>query len=137
MRLKHLICVREDKNIAICHIFEINNITLKKEDTKMELVNNGIETKIYEIRGLKVMLDSDLAKLYDVETKRINEAVKNNPAKFPDDFMFELSKDEEEILRSKFSTFKENLKSRKYSSKVFTEQGVYMLATILKRQIKI
>ena len=73
-----------------------------------------IEDMIYEIRGKQVMLDSDLAKLYGVETKRINEAVKNNIDKFPDDFYFELTKEDDEFLRSKFSTFKESLKNRKY-----------------------
>ena len=81
------------------------------------------------------MLDNELAELYGVETKRINEAVKNNPNKFPDDFYFELTEIEEKSLRSKFSTLK-NSKNRgqhkKHSTKVFTEQGVYMLATILK-----
>lgn len=59
-----------------------------------------IQSRIYEIRNLKVMLDSDLAKLYEVETKRINEAVKNNLDKFPEDFYFELTFEESEILRS-------------------------------------
>ena len=63
-----------------------------------------IQSRIYEIRNLKVMLDSDLAKLYEVETKRINEAVKNNPDKFPEDFYFELTEEEFENLRSKIST---------------------------------
>ena len=94
-----------------------------------------IQNKIFTIRGEQVMLDSDLATLYGVETKRINEAVRNNIEKFPSDFYFELSKQEDEFLRSKISTFKENLKNRKYASKVFTEQGVYMLATILKSKI--
>jgi len=97
------------------------------------LQKENINDKIFEIRGLKVMLDSDLANLYQVETKRINEAVKNNGDKFPSDFIFELTKDEFEILRSKFST--SNYGGRRYSPKVFTEQGVYMLATILKSKI--
>ena len=94
-----------------------------------------IQSSIYEIRNLKVMLDSDLAKLYQVETKRINEAVKNNSDKFPEDFYFELIEEESEILRSKFSTFKDSLNNRKYNAKVFTEQGVYMLATVLKSKV--
>lgn len=94
-----------------------------------------IHDKIYDLRGLKVMLDSDLATLYEVETKRINEAVKNNLEKLPEDFYFELTKEETEILRSKFSTFKNSLNNRKYNPKVFTEQGVYMLATILKSKV--
>ncbi len=92
-----------------------------------------IQSRIYEIRNLKVMLDSDLAKLYEVETKRINEAVKNNPEKFPEDFYFELSEKEFEILRSKFSTTK--FSKTRTLPKVFTEQGVYMLATVLKSKI--
>ncbi|WP_419769911.1 MAG: ORF6N domain-containing protein [Candidatus Marinarcus sp.] len=92
-----------------------------------------IQSRIYEIRNLKVMLDSDLAKLYEVETKRINEAVKNNPEKFPEDFYFELSEKEFEILRSKISTTK--FSKTRTLPKVFTEQGVYMLATVLKSKI--
>ena len=65
-----------------------------------------VQTKIYSIRGHQVMLDSDIAEIYAVETKRINEAVNNNPEKFPDDFYFELIPDEQAFLRSKFSTLK-------------------------------
>lgn len=92
-----------------------------------------IENLIYEIRGKQVMLDSDLAKLYKVETKRINEAVKNNPDKFPERFSFYITFEEYKNLRSKFSTF--GLKERKYVPRVFTEQGVAMLATILKSKV--
>ncbi len=93
-----------------------------------------IHTKIYHIRDTKIMIDSDIAELYGVETKRINEAVKNNPDKFPDDFWFVLDDEEEKSLRSKISTLENRGKGehRKYQTKVFTEQGVYMLATILK-----
>ena len=66
--------------------------------------NTKIENMIYEIRGKQVMLDSDLAYLYNVETKRINEAVRNNPNKFPERFSFELSNEEFRNLRSKIST---------------------------------
>ena len=97
------------------------------------MINANIETKIYDIRGQKVMLDSDLAKLYEVETKRINEAVKNNVDKFPYDFYFELTEEEFMNLRSKFSTT--NFSMTRTLPKVFTEQGVYMLATILKSKI--
>ena len=79
------------------------------------------------------MLDSDLAQLYGVETKRINEAVKNNPDKFLDDFYFEATDDELENLRSKFST--SSWGGNRYSPKLFTEQGIYMLATILKSKV--
>ena len=89
-----------------------------------------IEDKIYTIRSTNVMLDRDLALLYGVETKRINEAVKNNLDKFPKDFMFELNDNEYENLKSKFST--SSWGGRRTKPKFFTEQGVYMLATILK-----
>jgi len=76
------------------------------------------------------MIDRDLAELYGVETKRINEAVRNNVDKFPNDFYFELSEDEFTDLRTKISTA--NFSKTRVSPKVFTEQGVYMLATVLK-----
>ena len=94
----------------------------------------SIEEMIYEIDEKEVMLDSELAKLYNVETKRINEAVRNNPEKFPKRFSWKLSIDETvNISRSKISTLKiRRGLNIKYGSRVFTEQGVYMLATILK-----
>ena len=92
-----------------------------------------IEDYIYEIRGKHVMLDSDLAELYDVETKRINEAVKNNIEKFPERFSWVLTDEEYLELRSKFSTANEkNANMKRFNPRVFTEQGVAMLATILK-----
>jgi len=99
--------------------------------TPQDLIDNqAIQEKIYTIRNIQVMIDRDLAELYDVETKRINEAVKNNQDKFPEDFFFELSDEEFDTLRSKFSTAK--FAKTRINPKVFTEQGVYMLATILK-----
>jgi len=94
---------------------------------------NIIKDKIYTIRNMQVMLDRDLAELYCVETKRINEAVKNNKDKFMDDFYFELNNLEFEYLRSKISTTS-FIKTRT-NPKVFTEQGIYMLATILKSKV--
>ena len=96
-----------------------------------EIIENEfkIENMIYEIRGKQVMLDSDLAKLYNVETKRINEAVKNNPDKFPERYILRISEHEYYSLKSKITTSKGG--SRKGHT-AFTEQGVYMLATILK-----
>ena len=94
--------------------------------------NIKIENLIYEIRGKQVMLDSDLAKLYGVETKRINEAVKNNIEKFPERYCFRITEKEYSSLKSKISTSKGG--SRKGHT-VFTEQGVYMLATILKSRV--
>ena len=96
-------------------------------------INLDIKSKIYTIRENQVMLDRDLAELYGVETKRINEAVKNNTDKFPNDFYFELSDIELNNLRSKISTA--NFSKIRTNPKVFTEQGVYMLATILKSKV--
>ena len=106
------------------------NEIIEKEDIK-------IEDMIYEIRGVQVMLDSDLAKMYQVETKRINEAVKNNPDKFPKRFSWVLTNEEIKELRSKISTLeiKGQGKYSKYAPRVFTEQGIYMLATILKSKV--
>ncbi len=98
---------------------------------------NKIGNMIYEIRGREVMLDSDLAKLYGVETKRINEAVRRNKNKFPERFCFRLTEHEILIIsRSQIATLK-NVRGqhRKYLPTVFTEQGIYMLATILKSKI--
>ena len=93
-----------------------------------------IEDMIYDIRGKQVMFDSDLAILYHVETKRINEAVKNNPHKFPERFSWILKDNEWIFLRPKFSTLENDVPGkghyRKYLPRVFTEQGVAMLATI-------
>ena len=99
------------------------------EIAEKDVIN--IENMIYEIDGKEVMLDSDLAQLYNVATKRINEAVKNNPDKFPRRFSWILSDEEKNNLWSKFSTANISSMSRS-NPRVFTEQGVYMLATILK-----
>ena len=96
----------------------------------------NIENLIYEIRGKQVMLDSDLAKLYGVETKRINEAVRNNPKKFPERFCWKLSNlESEKILVEIFDQKNIELRGGKYKNpRVFTEQGIAMLATILKSE---
>ena len=106
-----------------------------KESNENSLIieDMNIQNKIYTIRGFQVMLDNDLAQLYGVETKRINEADKNNTDKFPDDFYFEATDDELENLRSKFST--SSWGGTRYSPKLFTEQGIYMLATVLKSKV--
>ena len=98
----------------------------------IEVGTLNIEDMIYEIRGKQVMLDSDLAKLYNVETKRINEAVKNNPNKFPERFCFRITESDFISLKSKISTSKGG--SRK-GHNVFTEQGIAMLSTILKSKV--
>jgi hypothetical protein len=93
-----------------------------------------IEQKIYLIRGHKVMLDSGLAKLYGVTTKRLNEQVKRNKGRFPSDFMFKLKKDESESLRSQIATSKIGRGGRTYLPYVFTEQGVAMLSSVLNSE---
>jgi len=98
-----------------------------------------IKNKIYEIRGQRVMLDFDLAVLYDTDTKRLKEAVRRNIARFPHDFMFELTNEEYDSLRSQIATLK-NLKRgehSKYLPFVFTEHGVAMLASVLKSETAI
>lgn len=92
----------------------------------------NIEKMIFVIRSQKVMLDSDLAALYGVETKNLNRAVRRNHKRFPEDFMFELTEIEFESLRCQIGTLKEERgKHRKYLPLVFTEQGVAMLSGVL------
>ena len=91
---------------------------------------DNIKDFIIEIRNQKVLLDSDVAKIYGVETKRINEAVKNNPEKFPEGYIIEFTKEEWENLKSKIST--SSWGGKRKLPKAFTEKGLYMLATILK-----
>lgn len=89
-----------------------------------------IQNRIYEIRGLKVMLDYDLAELYEVETRALNQAVKRNMKRFPIDFMFQLNKEEAEILKSQFVT--SSWGGTRKSPFAFTEHGVTMLASVLR-----
>ena len=101
------------------------------DDTKLILVDQ-IEPLIREIRGHKVMLDSDLAALYGVPTKRLNEQVQRNLTRFPDDFMFRLTSDEAESLRSQIATLKSGRgQHRKYLPYAFTEHGAFMAASVL------
>ena len=93
-----------------------------------------VQQRIIRVREQPVIIDADVASLYGVETKRVNEAVRNNPEKFPGDYMFELDDNESRVLRSKISTLERVGKGRhsKYNFKAFTEKGLYMLATVLK-----
>jgi hypothetical protein len=90
-----------------------------------------IESSILLIRSQKVLLDKDLASLYGVETKRLLEAVKRNLQRFPEDFMFQLNKEESDLLRSQFATSKSR-GGRRYAPYAFTEQGVAMLSSVLR-----
>ena len=93
-----------------------------------------IEKSIYLIRGEKVMLDRDLALLYEVETKVLNRAVKRNLQRFPSDFMFQLTAEEAEILRCQIGTSSLSHGGRRYLPYVFTEQGVAMLSSVLNSE---
>ncbi|MBI3136239.1 MAG: ORF6N domain-containing protein [Bacteroidetes bacterium] len=88
-------------------------------------------TKIYFIRGQKVMLDRDLAELYQTETKKLKQAVKRNASRFPEDFMFELRSDEYANLRSQIVTSSQNWGGSRYMPMAFTEQGITMLSCVL------
>lgn len=95
-----------------------------------------IQSKIYEIRGQKVMLDFDLAEMYGTETKRLKEAVRRNIRRFPADFMFVLTNEEYESLRTQFATSKGRGGTR-YMPFAFTEQGVAMLSSVLNSEVAI
>jgi hypothetical protein len=97
-----------------------------------DLSTIDIQNIIYEIRGLQVMLDNDLAILYEVEVKVLNQAVKRNIERFPGKFMFRLTDNELKILRSQFVTAKYNWSKKRYLPYAFTEQGVAMLSAVLK-----
>lgn len=96
----------------------------------------AVKARIYTIRGVKVMLDRDLADLYQVETRRLNEQVKRNIDRFPSDFMFQLSKNEVESLRSQNAIANISTKSRALPH-VFTEHGTLMLASVLTSDIAV
>ena len=93
-----------------------------------------IVSKIYMIRGIKVMLDRDLAVLYTVETKRLKEAVRRNIARFPEDFMFELTNEEFNEWRTNFSKSQSDKKGLRHPPFAFTEHGVLMLASVLNSE---
>lgn len=111
---------------------------------KNELSNEEIRNLIYTIRGKQVMLDSDVAMLYNYTTKNINKAVKRNIDRFPEDFCFQLTENEFQTLRLQFGTSKQNKKmnnelrgGRRYLPYAFTEQGIAMLAGVLKNDIAV
>ncbi|MGC2235377.1 MAG: ORF6N domain-containing protein [Pyrinomonadaceae bacterium] len=109
----------------------------KESQAKDLLIVESIADKINFIRGQRVMLDSDLAEVYSVTTKRLNEQVKRNIERFPEDFMFQLTEQEFESLRSQFATSNKQRGGRRYFPYVFTEHGAVMLASVLKSQIAI
>ena len=111
------------------------------EETKELITTDDIRSKVYIIRGQQVMLDKDLAELYGYEVKRLNEQVKRNISRFSEDFMFQLNKEEipEKFSKSQIATLNE--KSNRQGSNIkkmpfaFTEQGIYMLATVLRGEL--
>jgi len=120
--------------VAIC---DTSKNHLMAKAAKSIIADEVIVTKIYYIRGHKVMLDEDLAELYEVPTKRLNEQVKRNVGRFPEDFMFQLTENEFEILRSQNAT--SSWGGRRVPPYAFTEHGVLMLSSVLssERAIKV
>lgn len=108
---------------------------MAKTKAKRLLTNEAVISKIYFVRGKKVMFDEDLAELYQVETKRLNEQVKRNSERFPSDFMFQLKPKEFENLKSQFAT--SSWGGRRKLPMAFTEQGVAMLSSVLNSKIAI
>jgi len=109
---------------------------MKDQESKKQMIPyQEVESRVVVVRGQEVLLDRDVAALYGVETREVNQAVRNNPHKFPEGYVFELTLEESSALRSKDLTLEHaSGKGRhsKYNYKAFTERGLYMLATILK-----
>ncbi len=120
-------------------------VTKDKTDIAVaETAQSDIRSLIHVIRGQQVMLDSDLAMLYQVETKALNRSVKRNINRFPEDFMFQLTEDEYHFLRCQFGTSKMDVENntegrggRRYLPYVFTEQGISMLASVLHSEVAV
>jgi hypothetical protein len=111
---------------------EIDTVLSLNRKIRMQL--HGIQNRIFEIRGQKVMLDFDLAELYGVETKVLNQSVKRNNKRFPPDFMFQLTKAEWQVMRSQFVTASQNKRNINVTPYAFTEQGLAMLSGILNSE---
>ena len=113
---------------------EMKAMTGEKRLSKLDI--DGVKARMVTIRGQMALLDRDVAELYGVATREINQAVRNTPGKFPEGYAVELNEEESKVLRSKFLTLDDARAGRgrhsKYNYKVFTERGLYMLATILK-----
>ncbi len=107
---------------------------MAKAVTSIAIAEETIISKIYMIRGQKVMIDRDLGELYGVETKVLKQAVRRNMNRFPPDFMFEMDKKELENWRSHFVTSKEDKQGLRYAPFCFTEQGVTMLSCVLNSE---
>ncbi len=112
---------------------EFTTCVLKRLKMETSLIKADYQSLIYDLRGYKVMLDYNLAVLYGVETKRLKERVRRNISRFPEDFMFELTPDEYDSLRTQFASLKRGQHS-KYTPFAFTEQGVAMLSSVLNSE---
>ena len=110
---------------------------MAKRNNELIIPAELVMNKIYLIRGQKVMLDRDLAELYDVETKVLNQSVKRNSERFPEDFMFQLTEEEWKSLRSQIVTSKIGRGGARYLPMAFTEQGVAMLSSVLNSKTAI
>jgi hypothetical protein len=108
-----------------------------EKDNLQAIPEESILNKIYLIRGQKVMIDRDLAYLYNVKTKALKQAVKRNMERFPDDFMFEMTLNEFRLWRSQFVTSKNDIQGLRYAPYCFTEQGVTMLSCILNSNLAV
>ena len=111
------------------------------EETKELITTDAIRSKVYMLRGQQVMLDQDLAEIYGYQVKNLNQQVKRNLTRFPEDFMFQLTKEEVELVKSQFVTsrninyFEGQEGGRRKLPYAFTEQGIYMLATVLRGEL--
>jgi hypothetical protein len=112
---------------------EQNALEMNEENTKIVIAEEIIVSKIYHVRGKQVMLAQDLAELYQVETRALNQQVKRNIGKFPERYMFQLTQDEHERLRSQNVTLKRGQHS-KYLPYAFTEHGILMLSSVLNSE---
>ena len=112
----------------------MDDLTSHTASTNQALLIKRVESRILLVRGHKVMLDADLAELYGVPTFRLNESVKRNASRFPEDFMFQLTAEEHASLISQFAISKKGRGGRRFPPYAFTEQGVSMLSSVLNSE---
>ena len=117
--------------VAICNLKVFGAVAMKKKAT---IVSKPVEQSIMMLRGQKIILDSDLAALYGVSVKRLNQQVRRNVDRFPDDFLFQLSEEEHQVLRLQNATSNTGSGGRRYAPFAFTEHGAIMAATVLNSQ---
>jgi len=118
----------------ILKMLNLHRNSNQKMSEKITIPDEVILNKIYVIRGQKVMLDRDLAELYDVETRRLKEQVRRNMSRFPEEFMFELTKEELEEWRTQYSSSNRDVMGIRIAPFVFTEHGILMLSSVLSSE---